>query len=1214
MSALKSVRKIITKLPKTNLPLQIKLTEEDKKQLGYQIGFDPDKDHQRYGWVIDLMINSELPPGVEKERDFEGNLVFYNRIENTTTPLHPNHLEYRKILKNTIAQHQNQKTIDIQGMINSNNYLEILALSEEDKHKYEVQKERIKQIEKFKKRSLEDSSPKKNKNGKFSTPMNEMRPPNKLNPDQVQIKILDKNAKQRLRSINKKDRFRENGYEIANDQIQDEVILETTAYYIKTFGLIVNKIRHWMNQFVNSPDYNMEYVEKLAHHYKIDIQREPHLLWIPRVLINLPLPPNWRKISDEIYQNTFEPDIILDFHPAEPFIQIYLRKARNFYKNHPDKIKDLPALQLYDQLMRKHNMNSRMMTKRETMEQVEFLKDDLEDKVMNYMEKGLTQRSKHITYDIEIMEVASLCEIDLIKEIHLLKVIEEVLNENKQSGLKWEYREVKEKLNVVRSLNEKYKDEIELNHINQPQDISQLFKGLAGQQLFQTCKTERQMASDQLFRNLMFKENPQYFDDQFEQQQQNLELDMDEENNNHYRSRLKEILENTIHKKIPKNELFDILFFNPFKLLDNANLLSNIELPENIDLNISRQSNTSKHRKEDLMVRTILDIRKQDSQNKQEESMSKKSNKQNTEEKNGVKSKKGLFRGRKSIRQLFKSNMDFDSTHQIDKLKSDPELHHYATLNQSEINDIMSSRNEQNKEKKIEQFIQNNKDMDPNQLEKFVKLFRQTQLARDFIKVLRGQKKQDLLDHDQQLQESLTKKQKQVEEENMNTYKNYTDLPNLKNIILTMNMPRQENNELTPFASRSYLKPLDSFGSYHQRRDSSAMLKNGDADSQNSRRFSHLFKTIAPPDLDGILNMKSLTRTDVEKDDEWQLTEYFKTISPSKQYGRKVTLDDLKKQNQFENQNSNSGENTRKSVQIHISRFPTSIQIDNFNDQGQTLDEKGQQNLGAGLQSKYFFQSNNDDLLDKQDTLPIRMPSVIFQTQDEKNLNLKQLTEQKEEIPLKQQKSRNHRTSSRQICLTHRVFLGDVEEKKLQYKQKLGIKFYDKIKKIRNDQLEKILSDSKNKEFETTNSQTIVVPQLTLSHFEKGNQTTINADRAFAPLKFCQTIENFKINHDAYLSLGQTSRKNIHAHNQEGLNTRANTSYKRVFSQKNLQQAWMIKQQCSKFQLETQDFKSKIDKIQYFRQLKFFKFHTIEIFIFKSIVKLILNFKYRVRS
>ena len=74
------------------------------------------------------------------------------------------------------------------------------------------------------------------------------------------------------------------------------------------------------------------------------MQKEPHLLWIPRVLINLPLPPNWKKIDDEIYQNTLEPDIILDFHPVEPFIRIYLRKARSYYKNNPEKIKELPAL------------------------------------------------------------------------------------------------------------------------------------------------------------------------------------------------------------------------------------------------------------------------------------------------------------------------------------------------------------------------------------------------------------------------------------------------------------------------------------------------------------------------------------------------------------------------------------------------------------------------------------------------------------------------------------------------------------------------------------------------------------------------------------------------------------------------------------------------------------------------------------------------------
>ena len=46
-------------------------------------------------------------------------------------------------------------------------------------------------------------------------------------------------------------------------------------------------------------------------------------------------------------------------------------------------------------------------------------------------------------YDIEILEVALQCEIDIIGEIHLLKIIEEELQNNKKSGIKWEYREVR---------------------------------------------------------------------------------------------------------------------------------------------------------------------------------------------------------------------------------------------------------------------------------------------------------------------------------------------------------------------------------------------------------------------------------------------------------------------------------------------------------------------------------------------------------------------------------------------------------------------------------------------------------------------------------------------------------------------------------------------------------------------------------------------------
>ena len=70
-----------------------------------------------------------------------------------------------------------------------------------------------------------------------------------------------------------------------------------------------------------------------------------------------------------------------------------------------------------------------------------------------------------------------------------------------------------------------------------------------------------------------------------------MEMDVEEENPNHYKSKIKEVVENTLHKKVSKDEIFDILFFNPFKLLENANILSTIEIPENIDRSsISRNS------------------------------------------------------------------------------------------------------------------------------------------------------------------------------------------------------------------------------------------------------------------------------------------------------------------------------------------------------------------------------------------------------------------------------------------------------------------------------------------------------------------------------------------------------------------------------------------------------------------------------------------------
>ena len=83
----------------------VEITEEDKKALGYQIGLDisSQRDRDKYGWILEMLITSSLPAGWEKERDIDGELVFYNRIKNKTTSMHPNHLEFRKILLNLVS-------------------------------------------------------------------------------------------------------------------------------------------------------------------------------------------------------------------------------------------------------------------------------------------------------------------------------------------------------------------------------------------------------------------------------------------------------------------------------------------------------------------------------------------------------------------------------------------------------------------------------------------------------------------------------------------------------------------------------------------------------------------------------------------------------------------------------------------------------------------------------------------------------------------------------------------------------------------------------------------------------------------------------------------------------------------------------------------------------------------------------------------------------
>lgn len=87
---------------KPKLSYDVVISESDKHQLALSIGLNLYSDSDRYGWILEQLLSSEMPSGYEKERDIEGNLVFYNRLQNTTSKMHPNHLEYRRLLTNSI--------------------------------------------------------------------------------------------------------------------------------------------------------------------------------------------------------------------------------------------------------------------------------------------------------------------------------------------------------------------------------------------------------------------------------------------------------------------------------------------------------------------------------------------------------------------------------------------------------------------------------------------------------------------------------------------------------------------------------------------------------------------------------------------------------------------------------------------------------------------------------------------------------------------------------------------------------------------------------------------------------------------------------------------------------------------------------------------------------------------------------------------------------
>lgn len=77
---------------------------------------------------------------------------------------------------------------------------------------------------------------------------------------------------------------------------------------------------------------NIDDILENAEELSINPNKEPYLLWIPRILCSIDLPPFWRvkPLGDYIFYYNIEHDIISQKHPGIDFFKEYTSNIKDF--------------------------------------------------------------------------------------------------------------------------------------------------------------------------------------------------------------------------------------------------------------------------------------------------------------------------------------------------------------------------------------------------------------------------------------------------------------------------------------------------------------------------------------------------------------------------------------------------------------------------------------------------------------------------------------------------------------------------------------------------------------------------------------------------------------------------------------------------------------------------------------------------------------------
>ncbi|CDW71972.1 ww domain containing protein [Stylonychia lemnae] len=268
-----------------------------------EIGYDLENDDQQYFWFLKRILVQELPQGWVKETSMMGEAYYHNEQLNVTTFKHPYIKHYRKLF-NKIVQNK--------------------------KYTFHLVREDL---------EINKTVSTRSKRATFMTRLKQSVV--KLADNQIiQVKVYGEQDIKDLKTmlVTLQSKSDQQYQKIAEIQSLSKAL----TFYEKIVGIDIKKPPYYLK---NNPTYlqiTPEELIKLGIQYKIDLKTEIDLLWIPRMIQCLPLPPFWKKFQTEfqadqnslddmnqqIYYKDLESNTKINFHPSSLFIIKLINKAR----------------------------------------------------------------------------------------------------------------------------------------------------------------------------------------------------------------------------------------------------------------------------------------------------------------------------------------------------------------------------------------------------------------------------------------------------------------------------------------------------------------------------------------------------------------------------------------------------------------------------------------------------------------------------------------------------------------------------------------------------------------------------------------------------------------------------------------------------------------------------------------------------------------------